>query len=105
MHASGSRARSATAARSPAISAPSACSRATPIPTEPCVSKTGKTHKPAREPSRDAAPAAANAGDGGDLLRDPALYFNRELSQLDFNFRVLAQALDDAVPLLERLRF
>ena len=39
-----------------------------------------------------------------DPLRDPALYFNRELSQLDFNFRVLAQALDPQVPLLERLR-
>src|SRR5688572_5274402 len=38
-----------------------------------------------------------------DPLRDPALYFNRELSQLDFNFRVLAQALDPQVPLLERL--
>lgn len=40
-----------------------------------------------------------------DPLREPALYLNRELSQLDFNFRVLAQALDEQVPLLERLRF
>src|SRR3546814_15535300 len=40
-----------------------------------------------------------------DPLRDPVLYANRELSQLDFNFRVLAQAQDHAVPLLERLRF
>jgi hypothetical protein len=40
-----------------------------------------------------------------DPLRDPALYINRELSQLDFNFRVLAQAMDPQVPLLERLRF
>ncbi|MEO6264922.1 MAG: polyphosphate kinase 1 [Luteimonas sp.] len=38
-------------------------------------------------------------------MRDPALYFNRELSQLNFNFRVLAQAQDPAVPLLERLRY
>ena len=38
-------------------------------------------------------------------LRDPSLYANRELSQLDFNFRVLAQAQDTSVPLLERLRF
>ncbi|MGV8922665.1 MAG: polyphosphate kinase 1 [Thermomonas sp.] len=36
---------------------------------------------------------------------DASLYANRELSQLDFNFRVLAQAQDPAVPLLERLRF
>jgi polyphosphate kinase len=40
-----------------------------------------------------------------DPLRDPSLYSNRELSQLDFNFRVLAQALDPGVPLFERLRF
>ena len=40
-----------------------------------------------------------------DPLRDPALYLNRELSQLDFNFRVLAQAMDEDVPLLERVRF
>ena len=38
-------------------------------------------------------------------LHDSALYFNRELSQLDFNFRVLAQAQDPAIPLLERLRY
>jgi polyphosphate kinase len=40
-----------------------------------------------------------------DPLREPSLYINRELSQLDFNFRVLAQAMDEQVPLLERLRF
>ena len=40
-----------------------------------------------------------------DPLRNAALYLNRELSQLDFNFRVLAQAMDADVPLLERLRF
>ncbi len=32
-------------------------------------------------------------------------YINRELSFLEFNQRVLAQALDESVPLLERLRF
>jgi polyphosphate kinase len=40
-----------------------------------------------------------------ETSRDPSLYLNRELSQLDFNFRVLAQAMDPAVPLLERLRY
>jgi polyphosphate kinase len=40
-----------------------------------------------------------------DPLRDPSLYLNRELSQLDFNFRVLEHAQDGAVPLLERLRY
>ncbi|HEU0154324.1 MAG TPA: RNA degradosome polyphosphate kinase, partial [Arenimonas sp.] len=38
-------------------------------------------------------------------LHAPGLYLNRELSQLEFNFRVLAQAQDPAVPLLERLKY
>lgn len=38
-------------------------------------------------------------------LTDPSLYFNRELSTLAFNERVLAQAKDQSVPLLERLFF
>ena len=35
----------------------------------------------------------------------PAQFVNRELGQLAFNRRVLAQAADESVPLLERLRF
>ena len=37
--------------------------------------------------------------------RHPSLYFNPELSWLDFNWRVLYQAMDERTPLLERLRF
>ncbi len=38
-------------------------------------------------------------------LDDPSLYFNRELSLLEFDARVLALARDPKIPLLERLRF
>ncbi len=38
-------------------------------------------------------------------LADPTLYINRELSWLEFNDRVLAQADDESHPLLERVKF
>jgi polyphosphate kinase len=38
-------------------------------------------------------------------LKLPDYYINRELSQLAFNVRVLQQARDTSVPLLERLKF
>ncbi len=38
-------------------------------------------------------------------LSDHSLYINRELSWLEFNERVLAQARSDAHPLLERVKF
>ena len=38
-------------------------------------------------------------------LTSPELYLNRELSLLEFNRRVLAQAKDEDLPLLERVRF
>ena len=38
-------------------------------------------------------------------LDDSSLYIHRELSQLQFNIRVLEQALDESAPLLERLKF
>lgn len=47
-----------------------------------------------------AAPALVIPG-----LDDSSLYIHRELSQLQFNIRVLEQALDESYPLLERLKF
>ena len=38
-------------------------------------------------------------------LKNPNLYNNRELSWLQFNSRVLKQAQDESLPLLERLKF
>jgi polyphosphate kinase len=38
-------------------------------------------------------------------LDDPSLYYSRELSWLEFNDRVLEEAIDDHNPLLERLKF
>lgn len=38
-------------------------------------------------------------------LDHPSLYFNRELSWIDFNWRVLDMARDGRTPLIERIRF
>ncbi|HED33801.1 MAG TPA: polyphosphate kinase 1 [Gammaproteobacteria bacterium] len=38
-------------------------------------------------------------------LKKPEYYLNRQLCMLEFNWRVLQQARDESLPLLERLRF
>lgn len=58
-------------------------------------SKSGK--KPAARSRKKGAAAAASSA--------PTGLFNREFSWLDFNMRVLAQAEDDSLPLLERVKF
>lgn len=55
--------------------------------------ETASTQPPKKDP-----PVAIN-------LDDPALYINRELTWLEFNRRVLEEALDPSVPLMERMKF
>jgi polyphosphate kinase len=54
-------------------------------------------------------PDAAGAPAGSSVrwlnLRAPELYLNRELTWLQFNFRVLNEARDRRTPLLERVKF
>jgi len=46
-----------------------------------------------------------DTGEDGDELSHSIAYFNRELSELSFQWRVLYEALDDRNPPLERLKF
>ena len=62
---------------------------------------------------RETSPTDTTAPAANDVLPAPPpvdlvdnrLYIHRELSQLQFNIRVLDQALDERTPLLERLKF
>jgi polyphosphate kinase len=62
------------------------------------------TMEKAPAPQAPSAQEEAGAGFGNDAAAERAL-LNRELGLLEFNRRVLAQAQDPEVPLLERLRF
>ncbi|MGA9963997.1 MAG: polyphosphate kinase 1 [Terriglobales bacterium] len=62
---------------------------------------TGKKSDRRNGRGRIATPAAPTVSP----LDDPELYVNRELSLLDFQRRVLEEAEDETVPLLERVKF
>lgn len=49
--------------------------------------------------------AKTKKGTNSVNLSDAQYYFNRELSWLEFNNRVLSEAMDQRTPLLERLKF
>ncbi len=57
-------------------------------------------HTPSEDEDR-----TSGAPEGAPDLNRPELYLNRELSVVAFNRRVLAQAEDPELPLLQRLRF
>jgi len=57
------------------------------------------------EPSRLNLPSEIPVALATTRLDDPSLYINRELSWLEFNARVIAEAADPNVPLYERLKF
>lgn len=55
--------------------------------------------------STDSILSEAEAPAAGIAAEESSPFFNRELSWLEFNSRVLAEAEDPSLPLLERLRF
>lgn len=56
-------------------------------------------------PRTQITPPVTPSAEAGTRLDDPSLYINRELSWLEFNRRVLEEAADPTVPVLERLKF
>src|SRR5688572_890614 len=76
----------------------------TPAESRPAIRRT-RSRRMAIEPRVEPPPAVDwSAIDAADLSA-PTLYINRELSWLEFNQRVLAQAQDSYHPLLERVKF
>jgi polyphosphate kinase len=73
--------------------------------TDELAQRTTESSGPAAGGGAAVTPEAVRTRAAEPDLSDPSLYFNRELSWLDFNDRVLQLAEDPRVPLLERVNF
>jgi polyphosphate kinase len=73
--------------------------------TDELAQQTTESSGPAADGGATVTPEAIRTTASEPDLTDPSLYFNRELSWLDFNDRVLQLAEDPRVPLLERVNF
>jgi polyphosphate kinase len=73
--------------------------------TDELAQRTTESSGPAADGGATVTPEAVPTTAAEPDLSDPSLYFNRELSWLDFNDRVLQLAEDPRVPLLERVNF
>jgi len=73
--------------------------------TDELAQRTTESSGPADDGGATVTPEAVRTSASEPDLTDPSLYFNRELSWLDFNDRVLQLAEDPRVPLLERVNF
>ena len=73
--------------------------------TDELAQRSTESSGPVADGGATITPEALETSASEPNLTDPSLYFNRELSWLDFNDRVLQLAEDPSVPLLERVNF
>ncbi len=73
--------------------------------TDELAQRSTESSGPAADGGATIVPETVRTSASEPDLTDPALYFNRELSWLDFNDRVLQLAEDPSLPLLERVNF
>ena len=73
--------------------------------TDELAQRTTESSGPDADGGATVTPETVRTSASEPNLTDPSLYFNRELSWLDFNDRVLQLAEDPSVPLLERVNF